>query len=364
MAISPVAMRSESAPRPMSRPGAIRVFVIDDSALMCRTLTGILSEDLAIQVVGSAQNGTAALEQISSVRPDVVTLDIEMPMLSGLDVLQQIRTSFPSIRVVMLSHLTKRGAPTTIKALMLGASDYVAKPSSGTTAHESREYLRRELVMRIRQFLPPYPEPAVNRSGGIAVFTGSAQCVVIGVSTGGPHALATTLSALPASFPLPILIVQHMPALFTTLLAERLAAMSRIRVEQASHGQVVQPGVALLAPGGFHMRLKREGGEAKVALDEEPPEHSCRPAVDVLFRSAAEIWGGQVIAAVLTGMGRDGLNGVQALKSRGAWVVAQDQASSAVWGMPGSVVNAGLADEVLELSRIPSAILKKAGCRP
>lgn len=353
-----------SPPNPQPR---VRVLVVDDSPVMRRLLANVLSADALVAVVGFAASGDQALQQIPQLRPDVITLDVEMPGIDGIETLKKIRALYPRIRVLMLSSLTERGAPATLKALMHGASDYVAKPQSANSPEQSLEYLRRELLPRVRQFSPiEHCRPVLSGLSRAVAKPGvgaAPKALLIGISTGGPQALTEVLPSIPPNFPLPILIVQHMPPVFTRLLAQRLAEASKIRVEEGVQGRLLQPGLALLAPGGRHMRVRRMAGGVAVDLDDRPPENSCRPAADVLFRSAADVWGGQVLAAVLTGMGQDGLRGVEVLKKHGATVIAQDKASSIVWGMPGAVSHAGLADEVVSLSQFVPTVLKRVGFR-
>jgi two-component system chemotaxis response regulator CheB len=342
----------------------IRVLVVDDSVVIRRLVTHALEPEPDLEVVGFAANGGIALSRIPQVNPDVVTLDIEMPEMDGLETLRHLRREHPEIRVVMFSTLTERGAAITIEALALGADDYVAKVSNEGSLDRSLARLREELVPKIRQFFlipavgsppaPPPPEalPPTPRS--------APQAVGIGVSTGGPNALGRILPEFPADFPLPVLVVQHMPALFTRLLAERLSASCPLPVHEAGDGEIVAPGKILIAPGDFHMKVARCGGAVRVVLDQSPPLNSCRPAVDALFASLAETYGAAVTAAVLTGMGQDGLHGAQLLKARGAYVIAQDEATSVVWGMPGAVVDAGLADAVLPLDQMTAAVLRQA----
>lgn len=357
------------------RPGErIRVLVVDDSVVIRRLITHALEQEPLIEVVGSAANGVLALKQIEHLNPDVLTLDIEMPEMDGMEVLRHVRRDHPQLRVIMFSTLTERAASITLEALTLGANDYVTKASNEGSLDRSMARLQGELVPKILQFFelgrvdsaagalasPARTEaPAVripNRVSGTRP-----KAVVIGVSTGGPTALGAVLPQFPADFPLPVLVVQHMPALFTRLLAERLQATCRLPVEEAVHGSPVQPGRVLIAPGDFHLKVVANGMGARVCLDQTPPLNSCRPAVDALFASASEAWGGAVVAAVLTGMGQDGLRGTNMLKAQGAMVLAQDEASSVVWGMPGAVVNAGLADRVLPLGEIVPEIVKLTG---
>jgi two-component system, chemotaxis family, protein-glutamate methylesterase/glutaminase len=262
-----------------------------------------------------------------------------------------------------------------LEALTLGADDYVSKASNAGSLDRSLTHLRGEMVPKIKQFFrvpaqsmasakPSYAPAAPPALVAAPVPEGSKlqpNVLVIGVSTGGPTALGTILPALPANFPLPVLVVQHMPPLFTRLLAERLDATCQLTVEEASQGQEVEAGKILIAPGDFHMKVSSSAGGVRACLDPSPRQNSCRLAVDVLFASVAESYGGAVLAVILTGMGRDGLHGVEVLRTRGARILVQDQESSVVWGMPGAVANAGLADRVLSLSEIVPEILRITG---
>jgi two-component system chemotaxis response regulator CheB len=344
----------------------IRVLVVDDSVVIRRLVTHALGEDQSLDVVGSAPNGAIGLARIPQINPDVVTLDIEMPEMDGLEMLRQIRKTYKDLRVIMFSTLTERGASATMEALSLGADDYVTKASNAGSLDRSMATLRSELIPKIKQFFTiedaPSPRPlaakvALPRCHSLV----PPRLVAIGVSTGGPTALGAIMPTFPADFPLPILIVQHMPPVFTRLLAERLQTITKLKVEEAVEGAEVAPGKVLIAPGNFHMRVRKNGAKVTVALDQEPPENSCRPAVDVLFRSAQEAWGPAVIAVILTGMGYDGLRGTEVLKGGGACVIAQDEASSVVWGMPGAVVQAGLADAVVPLDGVVPEILRRVG---
>jgi len=352
-------------------PGArIRVLVVDDSVVIRRLVTHALSEDPALEVVGAASNGAIALERIAQLNPDAITLDIEMPEVDGLAVLRSIRNREARPRVVMFSTLTDRGAALTLESLALGADDYVTKAANVGSLDRSMASLRTELIPKIKQFFlmpgdasqagSPKAATPPQRLTPIAMMR-QPKVLAIGVSTGGPTALGAIIPRFPADFPLPILIVQHMPPLFTRFLAERLQSGAKLRVEEASDGAPVVAGSVLIAPGDYHMRVRGSGGETVVRLDQAAPENSCRPSVDVLFRSIGELYGGAAISAVLTGMGQDGLRGAAMLKANGAFVIAQDEATSVVWGMPGAVAGAGLANCVVPLDSVVSEVLTQVG---
>lgn len=362
--------------RSLERGEKIRVMIVDDSAVIRRLVTRALEEDPMLQVVGSAPNGAVGLQRIPELDPHVLTLDIEMPDMNGLEMLRVIRRDYPKLRVIMLSTLTERGAAITLEALTLGADDYVTKVSQGESFSSAIAQLQEEVIPKIKQFFRS-PEQGVSTRGESSarepantfdsVGSPAAQnktkpkVLLLGVSTGGPTALSSVLPHLPANFPLPVLVVQHMPPLFTRLLAERLNSSCSLPVEEASQGCRVQPGKVLIAPGDYHMMVALSGGSVQVCLDQSPRQNFCRPAVDALFISAAQVYGGAVLAAVLTGMGQDGMRGAGALKARGATIFAQDEASSVVWGMPGAVVKAGFSDCVLPLDRIGPEILRISG---
>jgi len=360
------------------QPGEkIRVLVVDDSVVIRRLVSHALEQDPALDVVGAASNGRIALQRIPQLNPDVLTLDIEMPDMDGLETLRHIRRDFPHLRVIMFSTLTDRGATVTLEALSLGADDYVTKASNEGSLDRSMAKLREELIPKIKQFfhlqapgpVPAKPPPAkpvppaqmpVNVGASFQSAKSRPRAVVIGISTGGPAALGEILPSFPREFPLPILVVQHMPPLFTRLLAERLNATCRVPVVEASQGVPVEPGKILIAPGDFHMKVVSGATGVRVFLDQSPQLNSCRPAVDALFTSAGLVYSGSLIAAVLTGMGHDGLRGAEVLKAYGASILAQDEATSVVWGMPGALVTAGLADRVLPLNQIVPEILRLA----
>ena len=353
----------------MSEPSqeSIRVLVVDDSSVMRRIVSQALANTPGIEVVGTAVHGANALLKIPELKPDVVTLDVEMPEMSGLEALDVIREKFPSVRVIMCSTLTERGARVTIDALLRGASDYVAKPTSGMPSADALQQLQTDLVAKVRLHvrprkpaaLPAAPalvkRPAPQTTPAVAGVpkSNSVKIVCLGSSTGGPNALADLFSALRQPLPVPMVIVQHMPPVFTKMLAERLCHLPcRIRFEEGVDGMPVLSGTVYLAPGGRHMEVRMQRGFPFLHLHDGPQENFCRPAVDVLFRSVAQAYGGDVLAMILTGMGSDGAQACRTLASRGARILVQDEASSVVWGMPGSVAAAGLADEVLPLSEM------------
>jgi two-component system, chemotaxis family, protein-glutamate methylesterase/glutaminase len=364
-------MRATIARKPIPPGARIRVLVVDDSVVIRRLVTHALSEDPTLDVVGTAANGVIALERLSQLNPDVITLDIEMPEMDGLGVLRHIRYQAGRPRVVMFSTLTDRGAAMTLESLALGADDYVTKAANAGSLDRSLASLRQELIPRIKQFflLPgeismvrpvAAPKPSAIASSVLRK-AGQPRVLAIGVSTGGPTALGAIMPQFPADFPVPILIVQHMPPLFTRFLADRLQTGTDLRVEEATEGALVTAGKVLIAPGDYHMRVRKEDKDIVIRLDQAPHENSCRPSVDVLFRSVAEVYGGAVVSAVLTGMGQDGLRGAAVLKAGGAYVIAQDEATSVVWGMPGAVAGAGLANCVVPLDTVVPEILRQAG---
>ena len=351
----------------------IKILVVDDSVVVRRMVSDALSADPQLEVVGAAANGKIALARIPQLNPDVVILDVEMPELDGLETLRRLRQTHLFLPVIMFSTLTRRGAAATLDALSLGANDYVTKPANVGCAQQALEQIRAELIPKIKAFcakakgLEPAPvtrkvRPNVPGSNGMVAplrHLGRVEVVAIGVSTGGPNALGELVPAFPADFSVPIVIVQHMPPVFTKLLAERLSAKAQIKVEEGEPGQVVEAGHALIAPGSYHMVVQREERTVRVRTNQEPPENSCRPAVDVLFRSVAETYGAGALGVVMTGMGQDGLRGSERIRQAGGQVIVQDEATSVVWGMPGYVANAGLADKVLPLGELGREIVRK-----
>lgn len=356
----------------------IRVLVVDDSVVVRQLVSNVLSEDPDIEVVGVAANGRIALAKIEQVNPDVVTLDIEMPVLDGLATLKELRKSHPRLPVIMFSTLTARGGTATLNALSLGASDYVTKPSNVGQLSEAMAQIRDALNPKIKALcakvlgghvsgivaprkaiLPKLGEPQrLSRAGG-RPGNHPVEVVTVGVSTGGPNALAEMIPQLPVDLPVPVLIVQHMPPLFTKLLADRLAGLSGLDVREGVDGAVVEPGTVWLAPGDHHMVVRREADTVRLALNQDPPENSCRPAADPLFCSVAEAYGPGTLAVVMTGMGRDGFQGCVHVRHGGGQIVVQDEATSVVWGMPGFVAEADMADRVVPLDRIADVIVSR-----
>jgi two-component system chemotaxis response regulator CheB len=336
----------------------IRVLVVDDAVVFRRLVSDELAADPAIEVVGSAANGRIALTKLPQLNPDLVILDIEMPELDGLATLREIRKSYPKLPVIMFSALTERGASATLDALALGATDYFAKPAAGMEA--SLEIIRKELIPSIKEICgkSTLQQPIVSDKPADQAQTGPVNVVVIGTSTGGPNALADLVAGFPADLPVPFLIVQHMPPMFTKLLAERLTSQSALKVAEGKTGDVLRAGHAWIAPGDFHMTVTCIGNQPRISLNQDPPENSCRPAADVLFRSVAQTFGASALAVVLTGMGQDGLRGCEAIRAAGGQVIVQDEATSVVWGMPGFVARAGLANRIMPLGLIGGEIVR------
>jgi two-component system chemotaxis response regulator CheB len=346
----------------------IRILVVDDAVVFRRLVSDELSADPALEVVGTAANGRIALAKVPQVNPDLVILDVEMPEMDGLETLRELRKTYPRLPVIMFSALTERGAEATLDALALGATDYFTKPTNVGGLDASLEVIRTQLIPEIKALCAKTPGgaalPAVARTGAAAppppaFRPGAIQVVAIGASTGGPNALAEIFPRLPADFPVPIVLVQHMPPMFTRLLAERLTAQSAIRVQEGTSGAVLQSGQAWIAPGDHHMIVVRDCTQVRLLVHQDPPENSCRPAVDVLLRSVAQTYGPNALSVILTGMGQDGLRGCEHVREAGGQVLAQDEVTSVVWGMPGYVARAGLADRVLPLNLIADEVLRR-----
>ena len=360
----------------MGLSGKTRVLVVDDSALMRRVICNLLEEDPDLQVVGTAVDGYDAIHKIGELSPDVVTLDLEMPRLDGLQTLGYLMSERP-IPCIMLSAYTVSGAEATLKALEYGAADFVQKPSGAISLNLDR--VREELIEKVkiaryidlkrlpfRDGVTPVLQapsgaqaaaaaPAATKAAGAGVIK---NLVAVGCSTGGPRALAELVPGLPKGLKAPVLIVQHMSAGFTKSLAERLDKDSEIHVKEAEEGEILQPGTCYLAPGDWHMEVERKGFGGLIRLNQRPPILGVRPSVDQLFLSVAEAFGDKAVGVLLTGMGRDGTKGMKAMKLKKSRTLAQDEASSVVYGMPRSAFNAGIVDRVVALKDMAGAIVE------
>jgi two-component system chemotaxis response regulator CheB len=351
------------------------LLIVEDSALYRQLVRNVLREVAGVEVVGLAKTGQEALDLIEQLAPDLLTLDVRMPGIDGLEVLSELKRRRSRTKAIMLSSLTANGAQVTTDALLDGAFDFIHKPG-GPDAEANRLALRDALAEKIEAFRDgqaarrlarapvnesppaqrPVPSFAGDRTGAVQTPVAGCEAVVIGTSTGGPVALRQVLPQLPGDLPAPVLIVQHMPAQYTHSLALRLNEASPMEVVEACDGMSLEPGWAFVAPGGRQMKVVRRGARRLISITDDPPEHSCRPSADYLFRSAAEVFGGKVVAVVMTGMGRDGLEGCRELKRKGAMVIAQHPDGCVVYGMPKAVVDEKLADQVVPLERIAGVV--------
>jgi two-component system chemotaxis response regulator CheB len=377
----------------------IRILVVDDSAVVRGLLSKLISSEPDLEFVGSAPDGKVAIARTAELSPDIVVLDIDMPVMGGLDALRVLRRNHPDIPVIMFSTMTLNGASITVEALSAGAADYATKPTGTGTSFSAADQVRTDLLTKIRAIVgtkssprstsatttapgpaarpappaqpampaaPAAPGPAAPASIPTARPTrrrgpGQADAVLIGSSTGGPAALESVLPLFPAGMPVPIFLVQHMPPTFTGVLADRLDKLAAFPVAEASEGTLVEPGHCYLAAGGKHMRLSKEDDGIRLRLDEGPKIKSCRPSVDALFDSAAEVYGGRLVAGMLTGMGDDGLDSCRRLSHLGVDIIAQDEATSVVWGMPGAITKAGLVTACLPLHEVTPALITAMG---
>ena len=355
--------------------------VVDDSVVIRGLISRWVNAEPDMEVAASLRTGLDAVNQVERIDPDVAVLDIEMPELDGISALPRLLAKKRNLIIIMASTLTLRNAEISLKALSLGASDYIPKPES-TRDHVTAETFHRDLIQKIRTLgakvrrtapaplasnldrarepsVRP-PAPATQHQLQLRPFSTQApRALVIGSSTGGPQALMTVVADLgPVIDRFPVLITQHMPPTFTTILAEHLARSSRRASHEAIDGEIIKPGTIYLAPGGRHMRVVRRGADAAIALDDGPPVNFCRPAVDPLFMSAIDIWQGSIMALVLTGMGSDGMRGGKDIVAAGGSVIAQDEATSVVWGMPGAAANAGICAAVLPLNQIAPKLVR------
>jgi len=354
----------------------LRALVVDDTSLFRRIISDALALLPDVEVVGTAPNGKIALERIASLSPDLITLDIEMPEMGGLEVLDALKSRGMKCGVVVVSALTLKGGDLTIRALERGAFDFITKPSGGdpqtnltaisnSLAPIVSAYRRRweiQTILRSTSAMPVTPSvrptiPSSLPAQASAPVSKKADLVLIGISTGGPNALAKMLPALPANFPVPILIVQHMPPLFTKSMATSLAAKCRVTVKEAEDNETIRPAAVYIAPGGRHMKIAPgPKGEINLSITDDPLENNCRPSVDYLFRSVANGFTGSTTAVIMTGMGSDGVLGLRLLKRKNCHIIAQDEASCVVYGMPGEAVKAGVVDIITPLDRIAEEI--------
>ena len=361
---------------------SLRVLVADDAILFRRVLAEVLASLPGVEVVGTAANGRMAVRKVRELHPDVLTLDIEMPEMDGLAVLDELRRGGDRVETIVVSALSRTAGDLTVRALEKGAFDFITK-SDTSGPQQGREALARELASRFRAIAHRLEVRSILRGKSSAVrsevvatrvvervavaadLSGVAQrmqrlncpsspeMVLVGSSTGGPAALARILPELPGNIGVPVFIVQHMPPVFTQSLAENLATKCALRVREAAHGELAEPNTVYITPGGRHMRLEMAPGDRiSIQITDDPPENNCRPAVDYLFRSVANHFPGRAMAVILTGMGSDGTLGLRLLKRRGCYVIAQDEGSCVVYGMPKAAVEAGVADIVLPLDAI------------
>jgi two-component system chemotaxis response regulator CheB len=362
----------------------LRVLVVDDTIVYRKAVSDILKEIRGIEVVGVAHNGQIALSKIKTLKPDLITLDVEMPVMNGIEVLEAIQKNKYETGAIMLSTLTSDGSQMTMRALELGAFDFILKPQTKSTEESKRE-IKAILEPILKAFAQSKIGPKLLRKKPVAFekkplsqppsvatkhatvprkqFKGiqsKSEIVVIGISTGGPNALSQMLPKLPGNLGVPVLIVQHMPPVFTKSLASSLDKKCALSVKEADNGEILQDNTVYIAPGGKQMKLaaKADGTNRMIKITNDPPENSCKPAVDYLFRSVADYYVGRTTAVIMTGMGSDGTKGLQILKEKGAHVIAQDEASCVVYGMPKAPIDLGLADTIAPLDRIADAIIK------
>ena len=352
-----------------------RVLVVDDSGFFRRRVKEMLEEDPLLTVVGDAANGQEAIDKAVELKPDVITMDIEMPVMDGIKATQQIMASNP-VPIVMFSSLTTEGAKATFDALDAGALDFLPKRFEDIS--QDRDEAKKLLCQRVRaialkkhtlqKIIPavkpsvtskPIAELAVKRTTVSNKRSSKIDLLAIGTSTGGPLALQKLLIDLPADFPAPIVMVQHMPATFTPAFAKRLDQLCKITVKEAENGDQLKPGLALLAPGGKQMLIESRSGNAVVKIIDSEPSLTYKPSVDITFRSVSNIYPDKTLAIVLTGMGADGREGARTLKAQGSEIWAQDEQSCVVYGMPAAIVDAGLADKVLGIDKFAQAIIKR-----
>ncbi len=355
----------------------LKVLVVDDTIVYRKIVGDVLKAIPGVEVVGTANNGKIALSKIKTLKPDIITLDIEMPEMSGIEVLQELHRHHCPPTVIMLSTLTQEGSEMTIKALELGAFDFVPKPDTGTMADNMlkvkqaiepivKALKRQKTGFNLRPGISPIkrrPAPKDPTPTGTKVQPPQktkSEIVGIGISTGGPNALTRMIPMLPGNFKAPILIVQHMPPMFTASLANSLNNKSPLTVKEAEDGDLIIPGRVFIAPGGRQMKVVagQDGISRKIKITDDPPENSCKPSVDYLFRSIAQHYVGRATGVIMTGMGSDGSKGLAQMKKNGSYVIAQDEASCTVFGMPKAPTESGIVDVITPLDKIADEILK------
>jgi two-component system chemotaxis response regulator CheB len=373
-----IALTSPAAPT-STRQEKLRVMVVDDSVVIRGMISRWISAEPDMEVAASLRTGLDAVNQIERVNPDVAVLDIEMPELDGISALPQLLAKKRDLIIIMASTLTRRNAEISFKALSLGASDYIPKPES-TREAAAADIFHHDLIQKIRHLgakVRRTASAATHASPPLAPVLAAARpaaqaqlmrrpfsmlaprVLLIGSSTGGPQALMSLVTEIgPVIDRFPVLITQHMPPTFTTILAEHLARSSRRPAREAVDGEIVKAGQIYLAPGGRHMRVVRHGAEVAIALDDGPPVNFCKPAVDPLFTSAIDVWQGGIMSVILTGMGSDGMRGGKDIVAAGGSVIAQDEATSVVWGMPGAAANAGICAAILPLNQIAPKLVR------
>lgn len=343
----------------------IKVLVVDDSVFMRKLLSDLFAGEADFSVVDTARNGQEALDKIKRLKPDVVTMDVEMPVMDGITALEKVMKECPT-PVVMVSSLTHAGAVATLRALELGAVDFVAKtagPISNITAIRSEilNKCRTAVKANVSQLLRAQTTgtvPVQAKTYLTASSPGDERIVAIGTSTGGPRALQEIITKLPGNIPCGVVIVQHMPPGFTKSLAERLNSLSSVTVKEAEHNDVIRPGLVLIAPGDYHMLIERENARTVVKLNQQPPIGGHRPAVDPMMESVARIFGSKAVGVILTGMGHDGAKGMQAIKRQNGHTIAEDQSTAVVFGMPKSAIEMGVIDKIAPITGITAEILK------
>lgn len=342
----------------------IKILIVDDSAFMRKLLSDLFSAEADFMVIGTARNGKEALEKVKQLKPDVVTMDVEMPIMNGIQALEIIMREMPT-PVVMLSSLTSSGAKATLTALELGAVDFVAKTSGvisnitgiGNEILAKSRAANKANVFQLSKMKVTLPS-MTNLSSQAFMPLNEERILAIGTSTGGPRALQEIITRLPGNLPCGVLIVQHMPPGFTKSLAERLNSLSALTVKEAEHNEVIRPGFVFIAPGDFHMTIEREGNKKVVKLNQNPPIGGHRPAVDPMMESVAKVYGERTVGVILTGMGHDGAKGIQNIKQQRGYTIAEDQSTAVVFGMPKSAIELGVVDKIVPLSAIAAEIVK------